>query len=279
MAGSALIRFHSFFIITLAFPIGMIILHALMNCLRFLFLLLLASHCGAQEEKRFDPFSQGDPLPEAPFPVPDDLMPADGGTEDPGGPDEAGDQTYRAKFKELMKLGDFAFARMIICGDYSFNGDDVISIHGGAEDRDPETTGQFFLTLRSSNKTIYNTVTGRTDGQARLELHVTSITVPLEKPLALRLIRLWTCMVGRAKPPERYPTINDGNVYRFSVPGKAGIAISPDWRRGSGILMNIGNKLRAYGKASETDRPAIEKEIERGAAWLEKYLAEHPEKK
>lgn len=190
---------------------------------------------------------------------------------------------YDAKLKQVLDLEQFAFARMR-CGGWAeiHAGEFVLSLHGASGDRDPAKTERFFLTSRIANQNVWYTMPGSRDPRLPEETLVSVSTVPLEKGLALRLIKLWERMLERAAPRDqrRHPyTVLDGGYSIFSTATRSAEYQSMhNDRLSTGIFSDLAFTLQRYAEGSWVERRTLLKEIEEKTAALEKYLDEHPGK-
>lgn len=188
---------------------------------------------------------------------------------------------YDAKLKRLLDLDQFAFARMWSGGWAElYMGESALSLHGAAGERDPAKSEKFFLTSKVADQNVWYTMPG--SGRLPQEVVVSVSKVPLDKGLALRLIRLWERMLERTAPRdhEKYPyTINDGAAYKFSTVSRSGEYLwMPNDRLSTGIFLDLASTLQSYARGSSRERRSLMAQIERKAAALEKYLDEHPGK-
>jgi hypothetical protein len=161
-------------------------------------------------------------------------------------------------------------------------GEFALSLHGAAGDLDPAKTEKFFLTSRIANQNVWYTMPGSRDSRLPEETLVSVSTVPLEKGLALRLIKLWELMLERAAPRDqkKYPyTVLDGGSSIFSTATRSAEYQSMhNDRLSTGIFSDLAFTLQKYAEGAWPERRFLLKEIEKKTTKLEKYLNEHPAK-
>lgn len=184
---------------------------------------------------------------------------------------------YVAKLDAKLKSEDFAFARMI-CRP-SFEGEPLVFIHGGEKDRELEKTGEFQVTARIAEKSIWYSLPDNNKEKQDKEVKISASTAPLEKALAVRLVKVWNQMLERTRKPDEFTDGLDGVTFEFSVPGKAGETWSPSDSVSPGLLVQLGTALREHAAAKPGEREALTKELKARVLKLEKYLAEHPPRK
>ena len=223
----------------------------------------------AMAEQERDP-SIADPKSQARMSGPDHLLPLD--NDDP-----EWRRPYVAKLNAKLKPEDFAFARMM-CRP-SFEGESLVFIHGGEKDRELEKTEKFQVTARIAHESIWYSLPDHNEEKKDKEVTISTSTAPLEKALAVRLVKVWNQMLERTRKPDEDTAGLDGVTFEFSVPGKVGETWSPGEGVSPGMLVQVGTVLREYAAAKPGEREALTKELKARVLKLEKYLAEHPPRK
>ena len=81
----------------------------------------------------------------------------------------------------------------------SFEGESLVFIHGGEKDRELETTEKFQVTARIAEKSIWYSLPDNNEEKQDKEVKISTSTAPLEKALAVRLVRVWNQMLEDTK--------------------------------------------------------------------------------
>ena len=194
---------------------------------------------------------------------PDHLVPAKQGYGD-------WHDRYIAQLDKRLELSGFAFARMVVRP--SFDGESTVFLHGADGDRDIGTTEQFFLTHIKADTSIWYAMPDNNEAKQQKEVKVTRVTVPIGKPLAIRLQKDWIRMLDRTREPDEPGSGLDGVTVEFRAAGKTGETWTPDRRLSTGMLVQLGYEMIALFHTPAEDRPAAVKAIEKASNRLRKYL-------
>jgi hypothetical protein len=207
---------------------------------------------------------------------PDHLLPLD---PYPGGRHAR----YCDQLISRFKLGSPFFAELVVRP--SFDPEFVVRLHGKKEDKSFDTTNQFFLTYSIADKNIWYSMPENGDGRKQKKVKISTATVEIPKPLAVRIERLWEQMLLRTRYREQDVSSSvervigtDGTTFEFSVWNAYGQTWSPEERLSPLLFVELGASLVDYCKATPPDQPAAAKQIESKSAQLEQYLNEHPSK-
>ncbi len=188
---------------------------------------------------------------------------------------------YDARLKEEFLLDEFAFLRMSTGGwSELYLGESVLSLHGMPGDRDPAKTEKFHLVCKTADRNLWYSIPEYSIDGLSHPAKIRVITVPLDKPLALRLIRIWERMLGRVAERDwkKFPNSRfDGTIYRFSASGKTGEYYSAPYNHTStGHFARLGNMLLEYGEGPWRMQGLMLKRVEAQVSKLEEYLDAHP---
>lgn len=184
---------------------------------------------------------------------------------------------YHATRSKALELDSFAFARSI--SPTSF-GVAAVSICGEDEDRDPSRTEKFWIVSRRTQIEIGDYLRDEDLGKSGTGLGVSSASVEIEKPFALRLIRVWRRAIESAERHEIGLGGLDGSLYEFMVPDKNVEAWEPSGGSRFDMLSRIASDIEigsfAIHRGVLKSRSEWEARVNNSISRLEKFIDEHP---
>ena len=160
---------------------------------------------------------------------------------------------------------------MVVCPSFSAEYS-VLLVRDKTDPLDESSVNIPTLKCVFADKSIWYSMPENNSEKEQKEVHVTTQTVKLPKPLASRLLKIWGRMLAGTRYPPGFNFGFDGTTYEFAIPGKYGETWSPQEQTSPFLFAELGKSLVELCKSSPENRDSATKEVEMKASQLEAYL-------
>jgi hypothetical protein len=159
----------------------------------------------------------------------------------------------------------------------AFQGEYSVSIHGSPDNFYFYQATKCFVSYYAADKNIGQSMPENREEKIQSEISVTTATVEIPLSLAKRIYTVWHEMLLKTHYIEdSFNRTPDPTSVEFSSEFHYGWTSNPVSCKSALLLIQLGERLIDYCKATPEKRPAVTKALEAQTAELASFLKHHP---